>query len=133
MVDGYRVLFLMSISTAENLVDDISLVCHQEQSLGVLIQTSHRVDSLRIIQEFHDILRMVLVRCRADDPARFIYDQKYRFFLLTNHLPVTDYLLPRMDLHSHHGDFAVHKHLSILNEPVRLSPRADARVTQILI
>ena len=49
MVDSYRVLFLMSISTAEDLVDDVALICHEEKSLGVLIETSDRVDPLWVI------------------------------------------------------------------------------------
>ena len=49
MVDGYRVLFLVGISAAEDLVDDVALICHEEKSLGILIETSDRVDPLWVI------------------------------------------------------------------------------------
>ena len=49
MIDSHRVLFFMRISAAQDLVDDISLLCHQEKSLGILIKTSDRIDPLGIV------------------------------------------------------------------------------------
>ena len=76
---------------------------------------------------------MILIRSRADDPTGLIYDQEYRFFLLSHRLSVTDHLLSRADLHSHHSNFTIHHDFSILHKPVCLSSRADACITQIFI
>ena len=76
---------------------------------------------------------MILVGSRTDDSPRLIHDQKYRFFLLAHRLSITDHLLSRPYLHSHHGDLAVHTNLPFLHKSVCLSPRTDSSVTQIFI
>ena len=55
------IFLFMVITATQDLIHNIALICHQKQSLRVLIQTSHRIDPLRIIQKFHDIFSPVFV------------------------------------------------------------------------
>ncbi len=128
-VDCHGIFFFMVITTAEDFIHNISLICHKEQPFRVLIQASHRINPLRIMKKFHNIFRMVLIRSGADNPFGLVDRQKHRRFLSTYCHSIADHLLSRLHLMAHKSHSAIHQYFSLFDKPVRFSPGTDSGIT----
>ena len=67
-----KVLFLMIIACAHNLVDQVTLICQKKQALGFLVQSAYRINTQRIIQIIRDCCFLPLLLCAAYDSSGLI-------------------------------------------------------------
>ena len=72
MIHRYFVFFLMIICRPHDLIDDISIIRHQQQTSGILVQPSDISHPHRIIQETHNAVAFPPFFC-ADDAFWLIY------------------------------------------------------------
>lgn len=106
----------MIVARAHDLIYQIPLVRHKDQSLRLFIQTANRVNTLRIRKHFHNIFCPVFVRSGADDPSWFIYRKQNRagrFYFsppavcITYRLSIAYYFLSIFYTLTHLGSFSV--------------------------
>ena len=115
----------MEISRMHNLIRQISLICHQKKAFRILVQTSHRVYSGRIMNQLDYIHGPVLVRSSADHSPRLIYSQQNRLYLffpgsLSYRFTVAYNRFLSGYFFSHSGLSSVNGHFSCFNQAIRL-------------
>ena len=91
----------MTITAAQDLLHHLTLIGQKQKTLGILIEASDRIDTLRIIDivdHVDNLLSVLGVCCCTDNSTRFIKREKNLFLLLVNRLAVNGHTLTVLDL-----------------------------------
>ena len=131
-IHSYFILFLMFIGCTHHFVDDITIICHQQQSMRILIESSDISHTHRIIQETDNAVPLSAFFC-TDNPARLIHCQHDHLVLFGNDFISNFHNLSRHDTHTGLRTLSINRHASSLNEAVCLPSGTHARLAQIFI
>ena len=122
------VFFFVAVSGTHDTVYDRTVVRHQKETLGIFIESSHRVNPHRVGQIIDDVVFLPFFRS-TDDAARFVEGEIDFFLLRDNGFAFHDNNVARLHLHAGFRAFSVYRNLARFCQTVRLPPRADARIT----
>ena len=121
-IHRHQIFFFVIITGTHDLIDDISVVCHQKQSFGIFIQPSNRKNACRILKHIlHGHIVPASVR-RADYALWFVKRQQNHFlpsaasFSVDGDLHLVRYLPAIFCTH------AVHKYFSFFDQAVCFTP-----------
>ena len=136
MVHPDFIFLFMMISCPENLIHQFSIIGHKDQPFRIFIQPAHRVNSLRIMKEIHDVIFFFFLG-GANDPFWLIHRQQHPFaadFKLGAHFfSIHTYFLSRFYLLPQFGRDTVDQDTSFFHIAIRLPPGTDSGVTEIFI
>ena len=118
----------MIIPGLHNLIGGFPVVGQQDQSLGILVQPSHRIDPGGISDGIDDVIRFLFAGCTYD-PFRFIVGQIYGLTADPNRFPLKTDLLAFKNLCPRQSRLTVHRHLALLYIKISLPSGTHACLT----
>lgn len=133
LIYGYQIFFLMPVTCAHNAVYNISFIGKEQKSLGILVQSSHRINPYGIIQVIcYGYLISLLLRA-AHNASWLIKKKQYLFFIFSYRNSVyTDHSIQSYFFSAYHGA-AIHCHAACFDHTVCLSSGTDSCITDKFI
>ena len=110
----------MIIPCTHDPIHKIALIRQKKQPLRVLVESSDRVDALRIMNIVDHIVFLAFFRC-ADNSRRLVKREQDAFFLLAYASPLKTDRLPRQHSCPGPGADSVHSDCTRLDLTVRLT------------
>lgn len=132
LVNGYNVLLLVLVTSAEDFVDDISVVGQEDESLRGLVQPANRKKPLGVIDEINDVLAFARIG-GANYPCGLIKSQVEGGRFSLQRFAFEQYLISGKDPVSLLRNRTIDLYQSFFNKAVGFAARADARTTDVLI
>jgi len=111
----------MAVSRTHDLIDQISLIGQQKKSLGLFVQSPHRIDSQRIVQIFCHCCLLTLFFRTAYDSSWFIKKQQNFFFIFYHRNMIHADFIFQGNFLPAHGLLSVHGNPALFDHPVCFS------------
>ena len=122
----------MIITSPHHLVHQFSLISQQDQTFRILIQPSHRINSLRITDIINDIIFFTLLG-GADNPHRLVKCNQDLLILQRNFFPTKRDFHPRHNPVTGHCPSPIDPYVSLFNLTIRSAPGADPGFAEIFV
>ena len=122
----------MVIFRAQNFVDDVAVVRQENQAFGVLVQPPDRKDTFRVRDQVDDVVLDVRFG-GAGDADRLVESNVNLLLLGADQLAVDAHLVARGNPGAQCGALAVAGDAARINPFVRLTPRTDTGLADVLV
>ena len=120
----------MILTGLQNMIDNCTIIRQKNQSLRILVQTSDRVNPLRIMNIIYNIILLTDSICCTDNSPWFIKSDQNHPVVLSDNLRSYLNHLPRPHPGTKLSLRAIHCHASCLNQTICFSSGTKTRITQ---
>ena len=122
----------MEIPAPHNCIGQFSLICHQNQTMGILIQSADGINPGGITHIVHNVIFFPFFRS-THNPAGLVHRQEHRLFFRGYLTGSVHDLVSRTDFIAHYSCSAVDGNIPFFYLTVCLSSGTDSRLTEIFI
>ena len=115
-----KVFLFMVVACTHDLIDQVTFISQKEQTLRLLIQSSHRINTQRVIQIICNCCFLPLLFCTAYDPSGLVKKKQHFFFIFMDRYVINTDFIFRHNLLTADSCFAVYSNPSFFDHPVCL-------------